>query len=185
MLPCQWRCNTQLQKWHEVIFENLMIIFQCQSMCKPIAAYCTICCQWQTLVLLAIYRNRGLDQLCRWTVCEEGEDGGWHEAVLVFGKVGMSVWGLNIKLVLKNVAYKVEEGREKGRMWIERVDVMQPLSAITQVLCCRLFVARLSVLQMYISKASAQWIYIFQFKFIFLCYLLACFDDKIYKQHPN
>lgn len=46
--------------------------------------------------LLAIYRTWGLDHCCSWTLHEEGEDGGWHEVVLVFGGgdvyVGPSDW---------------------------------------------------------------------------------------------
>lgn len=36
-------------------------------------------------MLLAIYRNRGLDQLCS---CVEKEARGWHEVVLVLGVGG-------------------------------------------------------------------------------------------------
>lgn len=38
MLPCQWWYNTQLRQWHEDIFENLMLIFWCQSVFRAIAA---------------------------------------------------------------------------------------------------------------------------------------------------
>ena len=70
--------------------------------------------------------------------------------VLVFWGVGRSVWGYLIEheACVRKGCVCVEERkqhnrrREKGRRWMKsRVDVMQPLAAITQVLCSRLTVA--------------------------------------------
>lgn len=146
------------------VWEFNVNISLCQTVFSDIAAQCTICWQWQTLELLAIYRTKGLDQLCSWTPREEGEDGGWHEVVLVFGGVGMSVWChlIEHQACVHRGCVWVEERkqhnseREKGRRWMERADVMQPLAAITQVLCSRLTVCCMTAFQMYCTPWQLQ-----------------------------
>lgn len=65
---------------------------------------------------------------------------------------------------------------EKGRRWMERADVMQPLSAITLVLCCRFTVCCMTDYQIYILT-GLTYTFSNPFRFFFcFCFFSLVFD---------